>query len=109
MVSYCPLIQFKKYINLLSRAGISDKKIEEHSHDIQTQRITQILYLPAGAQMNEDHIAFLDRTCHANTNIFFESDVVTQRKASFNNFGFYLFLLKLSIHFTRIREGVDRV
>lgn len=42
--------------------------------------------------------------------LFFLCVQIKQKKIfTLSNYGFYMFLVKLSIHFTRVREGVDRL
>ena len=50
----------------------------------------------------ENRISDFESVVTAN---FFENH---KKNATFSNYGFYMFLLKLSLHFTRIQEKVDR-
>jgi hypothetical protein len=85
-----------------------EKSINNHIEDIKKQKITQILYLPKGAKLPEDCIVFLDRVQHCDNKSVSRNGISNQKIFVLSNYGFYLFLIKLSIHFTRIQEKVDR-
>lgn len=108
-VCYCPILDFEKYLNTIRDAGIDREKVEHHADQIRRQRVTQILHLPADNDLPRDAIAFLDRICYIPVDTLSSFQPIENRFLSLGNFGFYLLLLKLSIHFMRIRESVDRV
>jgi hypothetical protein len=106
---YAPIFSLKSYQNKILAEGLKDEKsIKNHIDDIKKQRITQILYLPQGAKLPEDCIVFLDRVNHCDNKSVPREDISKQKIFVLSNYGFYLFLIKLSIHFTRIQEKVDR-
>ena len=108
-VSYIPLISVNKFILLLEVKGKDRSKIANIIKDIKKQSITSMFYLPKGANIDEDSIALFDKTLHCKRDDFFSLAQENNNKlATFTNYGFYVFLLKLSIHFTRIHEGIDR-
>jgi hypothetical protein len=107
-VNYCPLIKLSKYINLLEKKNVLKSKIESHLQDIKSQRITQIMFFPKGKDLDDDYIAFFERVNHIKNDFIKRETLEQTRLFSLSNFGFYLLLIKLSIHYTRIREGVDR-
>ena len=76
--------------------------------NIKEQKITSILYLPSCEALGEDKIIFMDRLQNYPSHNFIEQHPVQDKMFTLSNFGFYLFLIKLAIHFTRIRDGVDR-
>jgi hypothetical protein len=51
---------------------------------------------------------FFDRLLHVSQKYVDRKTVQTRRLFSLSDYGFYLFVFKLSIHLSRIREGVDR-
>lgn len=106
---YCPILKFSRYVELVRRfKGIADEALAAHLDAVRKQRISSILFLPKGAGLSEDCIALLDRINNCDLGYMSEETVNTTRLFSFSNYGFYLFLVKLSIHFTRIREGINR-
>lgn len=108
-ICYSPLIQLAKYEKaLLKKFPQKKQSINSHIDDIRKQKITQIFYLPSGAFLeNESMIIFnMTSSCLSES---IPRDNITERKIfTLSNYGFYLFLFKLSLHFTRIFEGVDR-
>ena len=110
-ILYAPLINFEKYANMLRatyKEAKDQKRIDNHLKDIKDQVITQALYLPKGGSLQYDAIVFFDRAISIPLDKDTVNQLCTKRIFSFSNFGFYLFLLKISIHFTRIQEKIDR-
>lgn len=110
-ILYAPLIQFDKYETMLRKNYLEAKdqqRIDSHLKDIKSQSITQALFLPKGGNLQYDAIVFFDRAINIPLNEEEVKQMCDKRIFSFSNFGFYLFLLKISIHFTRIQEKIDR-
>ena len=105
MVLYAPIMKLSAYIGALERSG--DTGISEHVQHIKGQRITQILYLPEIGDL-EECIVFLDRINHCKNADVSRERLEERKLFSLNQYGHYLLLFKLSMHFTRIHEGVDR-
>ncbi len=106
---YAPIFCLKNYKEKILSEGLKDEKsLKNHIEDIKKQRITQILYLPKGKKLPEDCIVFLDRLLHCDNKSVPRKDISKQKIFILSDYGFYLFLLKVSIHFTRIQEKVDR-
>ncbi len=108
-ICYAPIFSLESYKQELLEEKIkNEQSINNHIEDIKKQKITQILYLPKGYKLPEDCIVFLDRLNHCDNNSI-PRDSISQRKIfMLSNYGFYLFLVKISIHFTRIQENVNR-
>jgi hypothetical protein len=105
---YTPLINLDKYETLLDASHFTPEKIDNHIRDIKNQAISQIIYLPSDSFLGYDSIAFFDRA----TSVPLTKEIVEKMRASrkftLSNYGFYMLVLKLSYHFTRIQEKVDR-
>jgi hypothetical protein len=82
--------------------------IDAHIAHIRRQEITQIVYLPKNGNLTEDSIVFLDRLNNYPADLFDVGQIKARKLFSLSNYGLYMFLIKLSIHFTRIQERVDR-
>jgi hypothetical protein len=108
-IIYTPIISINNYITLLRKNKIPDQKIDDHIEALKKQQITNIFYLPKTTILKEEFIIFFDRVNSCDMSYFCESNIDNIRLFSLSNYGLYIFLFKLSIHFTRIREGVDRV
>jgi hypothetical protein len=108
-ILYTPIYSLSAYKERLESSGLNKERLINHIGDIRNQLITKILYLPEHEiGPSQDCIVFLDRICHCDSSFVDLESLEKRRLFSFSNYGFYLFLLKLSVHFTRIRERVDR-
>ena len=106
---YSPVIALEKYEKLLLDNGLfSSVALQAHVGAIRRQEITQIFYLPSSSADLPESIVFLDRLCHCDSAFIHREDVSARRLFSLSQYGLYLFLYKLSIHFTRFHENIDR-
>lgn len=104
---YAPILNLTKYENMLKQKGVPEQELLDHIRSIKKQRISHFLYLPKGQNLKDDSIALLDRL--NNFRIIGDQKTISNIKLfSLSNYGFYVFLIKLSIHFMRIREDFDR-
>lgn len=117
LICYAPIFSFDKYISQVRRDKLSknsgdfsktETDIKNHIEAIKAQKITQIFYLPKGKGLPEDSIVFFDRINNCSNHFISRDNLKSKRLFVLSNYGFYLFLVKLSIHFTRIQEKVDR-
>lgn len=110
---FSTIFQLEKYQDLLLRkyveTGLKNKEsIMDHIQQIRNQYISHIFFLPAGGFLQCDSIALFDRVNNLPNNIVKRSEIQQRRLFTLSDYGFYLFLYKLSIHFTRIRENIIR-
>lgn len=107
-ICYCPIFNLEKYkANLLKKGIETAKTIDNHIETIKKQQITQIFYLPKTEDL-DDSIVFLDRVNNCSNKYIDRDTIFHKRLFTLSDYGFYLFLFKLSIHFTRIKEGIER-
>lgn len=112
-LSFAPIFNLEKYKSALFEEYVNSNlkpvnSINSHIDDIRKQNISQIFYLPKGGALDNESIVFLDRINNLPSNYFTKQQVVNNRAFTLSDYGFYLFLFKLSVHFTRIRENVER-
>ena len=105
-IMYAPLINYDKYAKLISEHY--PEKAENHLKDIKAQHVTQVMFLPKGEGLKHDSIVFFDQTISLPISQQLVQRFCENRLFTLSNFGLYLLLLKLSIHFTRIQERIDR-
>jgi hypothetical protein len=106
---YAPIIGFNKYERVLKKdSNKSITQIDEHLASIRKQFITQIFYLPRIEDVLDDSIVFLDRIFNIGNDFVKRESLKASRIFTLSNYGNYLFLFKLSLHFTRIQDKVDR-
>ncbi len=107
-VLYAPIAPLSNYEQLLQSKGFKDKQIESHFKALKNQYITQMFFLPKGGKLDSDHVAFFDFVVSLPLEEFFKGKSDPKKTFSLSDYGFYLFIFKLSIHFTRIQESVIR-
>ncbi len=105
-ILFSPLIPLRSYRALLERSGKNPAQIEQIETAISKQEITYIFYLPKYKEILDESIIILDDIHQHKLSDF------QRREASkifaLNQYAFYLFLIKLSIHFSRFNEGLRR-
>ncbi len=107
LVTFAPLISLAKYIDLLVKNGLDKDRINAAVDSIRLQRTTSIFYLPKGGDLKEEHIALLS-DLHTVPVQAFVDEPSREKLFTLSLLGFYMFLMKLSIHFCRFHEKVDR-
>ncbi len=109
-ICYSPILNLDKYVQKLeSKSSASVDRINQFKESVRKQRISQIFFLPKGGKLLSDSFVFFDKINNCDTNSIKRETLKERRLFTLSNYGFYLFLFKLSIHFTRIREEVDRI
>jgi hypothetical protein len=106
-ILFAPLIQLGRYAELLEREGKRQPEdVKEILESIRRQETTSIFYLPPSPNDSAERMVLLDDVhAHPVAN-FLGGD--PSRLFRLSNYGFYVFLYKLSLHFMRIQEGIDR-
>ena len=104
---YAPIFSLPLYLQLLRKEN-TEARVASHESDIRNQLITQIFFLPKGGKLQNDSLVFLDRVVSASSDTIDRQQLSQSRLFTLSDFGAWLFALKLSIHFCRIRDEVDR-
>lgn len=105
-VLFAPIINLEKYTGLLQRSGKAEEDIRNKLADIRSQKTTSIFYLPHSGETISESIVLLDDIHHHPAQHFFRSE--RSKLFTLNQYAFYIFLIKLSIHLTRLGEKVHR-
>lgn len=106
MINYAPVIELDKYSQFLRGLGFESKKIDSHFQTIKTESISNLLYIPQFKDLKES-IVFLDRIYNASPALIYDT-ALENKVTTLSDFGFYLLIAKLSIHFSRMQEKVQR-
>lgn len=106
-VTFCPLIPLRKYLMLLEKAGRTNDEINQKADIIRKQHITNLFYLPEGDGVESESIVLLDDIYSCKSDCLFKNPD-TEVVCRLNQLGHYLLLFKLSIHFCRFGEQVNR-
>jgi hypothetical protein len=108
-IVYAPIFNLEKYqLSLINKSKKTKEQIIDHISAIKKQEITQIFYLPKLDGKLDDSIVFLDRVNNMPNKLVDRDNVPLKRIFTLSDYGAYLFILKLSIHFTRIQDKVER-
>lgn len=108
-IIYAPIVTIKKYrTSILENSSKTKEQILAHIDAIKKQHITQIFYLPKLEGVIEESIVFLDRVFNISNNFVDRNNLGNSRMFTLSDYGIYLFLFKLSIHFARIQDKVER-
>lgn len=113
-VTFAPLVRLSQYERVLYVAlkkegnnKMTEDKVREKISAIKSQKVTNIFYIPAGTVLEEDYVVRLDEaqsmplSMHANSG-------EAEKIFTLNNVGFYMLIFKLSVHFCRLHEEVQR-
>jgi len=106
-VIFAPIVKLSIFEKILKDSGIDDGKITEKLSAIRSQRTTNIFYLPAGGPLKEDHLIRFDETHSMPLSLYNDSDE-KEKLFTLSNTGFYMLILKLSVHFCRLQENINR-
>jgi hypothetical protein len=105
-IVFAPLQSLERYRESLLRRGKRSEQIESLLTGIRRQLVTSMFYLPANGRELPESIVLLD-----DVHVHPLRDFLARRQerlATLSQVGHYIFLVKLSIHFTRMQEGVRR-
>lgn len=105
-VLFSPLIPLQRYADELSNSGKSAETVASTLAAIRDQLVTSLFYLPGSPQGRSESIAVLDDVHTMPVDAFLSGS----RSLLFrlNQIAFYILLIKLSIHFCRAQEGIQR-
>jgi len=105
-----PLLEFDEYIQDLKEAHFDTGKIDSYSKAIQSQQISNLVYLPALSEKDNGFIVLLDQIFWFPTEELnsYLPDIHENRIMSLDRFGHYLMVLKLSYHLCRLPEEDER-
>ena len=105
-ITFVPLMKLQRYLAVLESNGQSEPQRTGLAQAIRRQEVTSLMHLPAIPEQMEESLALFGDVRSQPLDHFLAGDRSLLFRLS--DFGFYLFLLKLSIHFTRMLEGVER-
>ncbi len=105
-VVFAPLIDMELYAGFLREEGKRESDVQYWLTQVRRQEMNRIFYVPAMHGAFGESLVLLD-TIHSMP-VSRLTDAGAVRKFSLNLYGWYVFLVKLSIHFTRTTEGIAR-
>lgn len=106
---YCPIINLRKYEETVrAKSNVTSQRLADHINGIRSQKNSSMFYLPKYGGLEYEGIAMLDRINNCDAQAVNVQELVANRLFTLSDYGFYLFIFKLSLHLTRIREAVSR-
>jgi hypothetical protein len=106
-VIFAPLVKLSAFKGLLDASGIGAEKVEAKIASIKAQKTTNILFLPAGGPLEEDYVVRFDEA-QSMPVVAHTKNPDREKLFTLSNTGFYMLVLKLSVHFCRLQEKVNR-
>lgn len=104
-VLFAPIMPLASFANVLSSLRPPDA-VQQKIEQVRRQEVTSIFFLPHVQALNDEAVVMLD-DIHSHPLQHFMG---TERSRLFrlSQYGFYVFLFKLSVHLTRFGESVPR-
>jgi hypothetical protein len=117
-IQFFAIYNLREYLKILEEKGASEEKISAFQGNLKANIISNLFFLPEKKVENqlvlEESFVRFDNTISLPISLFQKERYNIlyapegDRLFSFSNYGFYLFLIKLSVHYCRFREGVFR-
>lgn len=108
-VLFAPLVSLELYTKKLAAADVTENAINSKIEMIRQQKITNIFYLPESPDDGRPEcIVYLDQVYFLRTAILLKILEEGKKISTLSQVGFYIFILKLSVHFCRFHECVHR-
>lgn len=106
-VVFAPVVATSRYLALMKQSGATDEQIQSYMGDIRSQRLTGLFFLPAGGGLDEDSIVLFDGAQSKPLSMFTREEGKV-KSLQLSQSAFWVLLIKLSIHFCRAFENVER-
>lgn len=106
-VIFAPLVKLAAYEAALQQSGVKQRQIDGKLAAIRAQKTSSIFFLPSGGPLADDHVVRLD-DAHSMPVAAHSAAKDRTKLFTLSNTGFYMLVLKLSIHFCRLHEKVNR-
>lgn len=106
-VVFAPIVKLSNFESVLKKSGVQQEKIDSQFSAIRAQKNTSCFYLPKSEVLEDEYLVRFDDVHSIPINIHLKNK---ERKKLFtlSNTGFYMFVLKLSVHFCRLQENIQR-
>lgn len=107
---FAPIVPVKDYVELGNRKGYSNSQLDSFYTTLKKQAYTNLLYLPQNEINSQEYIVRLDKINWVPQTELMEiiHDLENKRFISLSDWGYYLFITKLSIHLCRVPEEIER-
>ena len=106
-VIFAPFVKLAAFKALLDESGIGAERVSDKISAIKAQKTSNIFYLPAGGVLQEEYVVRFD-DAHNMPVAAHAKSAEREKLFTLGNTGFYMLVLKLSVHFCRLQEKVNR-
>ena len=107
-VTFAPLAKLATFEHLLYQSGISVPRVEAKLESIKAQKTSNIFYLPAGSShLDHDYVVRLDEAQSVPMSVHGRNEA-RSKLFTLSDAGFYMLIFKLSVHFCRMQERIQR-
>jgi len=105
---FAPIVPVNAYLEDFEEQGFSHDQLNNFYNTLKRQEYTNLFYMPPVNDV--DYMVRLDRTYWVPQSEIAEalSDLDGSRFISLSNWGYYLFITKLSLHLCRVPEEFER-
>ena len=103
-IVFAPIVRLSAIEIRFKSLRIAGEVIRDKLDAIRKQSISNIFFLPSGGQLEHDHVVLLD-DIHS---MPVSAHTGGKKLFTLSMAGFYLFAFKISVHFCRLQENVDR-
>lgn len=106
-ILYTKICSLERIEKLLKEKNIDCKRIDSFIQSVKSHKVTNMFYLQKNGLLKEDSLILFDKISNISNDVI-KIGLQNNKLFTLSQTGFYLFLLKLSIHFTRMYESIDR-
>ena len=103
-IVFAPIVRLSYIEARLKERGLAKDAVAGRIAAMKSQSVTNFFFLPAGGPLDQDYVAILD-DLHS---MPVKAHTGGEKLFTLSMAGFYLFAFKLSVHFCRLHENVDR-
>jgi hypothetical protein len=104
-VTFAPIVKLSRIEERFQERGLDEKKVASRLQAIRAQDVTSMFYLPEDGLLDAEHVALLDDLHSIPVDALAQA---AEKLFTLSMAAFYLFVFKLSVHFCRLQENVDR-
>jgi hypothetical protein len=107
-ITFAPLMRVSDIAGVMRERGRSDSQVQDATDSIRRQEHTSMFCLPEIAGVLPESVALLDQASSQPMRTL-NGAPRDSRLFRLNQYGFYIFVVKLSIHWCRFQEGISRM
>lgn len=106
-IVYAPLVKLSMFRSKVLLQKYPEERVDTLVKSIKAQKCSQILYLPECGN-REESLVFLDRLFHIPNREVNRENLEASRTSTLNFWGNYLVVLKISMHFLRMKDSLGK-